>query len=79
MKGGDARVYNVALEITSDGQTITLKSRRPGARFGNTLDGTEPTHTRGYVYCGAISEQPCIQVKVVAYKSGMKDSAVAAS
>ncbi len=64
-------------EFTSDGKTITLKSSTPGAWFRYTLDGTEPTRTRGYVYCGAISEQPGIQVKAIAYKSGMKDSAVA--
>jgi len=63
-------------EFTSDGKTITLKSSTPGAWFRYTLDGTEPTRTRGYVYCGAISEQPGIQLKVIAYKSGMKDSVV---
>lgn len=62
-------------EFTSDGQTVTLKSSTPGAWFRYTLDGTEPTRTRGYVYCGTISEQPGIQVKAIAYKSGMKDSA----
>ena len=33
--------------------------------------------TRGYVYCGIISVQPGIQVKAVADKSGMADSAIA--
>ena len=63
-------------EITSDGKIITLKSATPGAWFRYTLDGTTPTRTRGYVYCGVISVQPGIQVKAVAYKSGMADSAV---
>lgn len=63
--------------FTTDGKTITLRSSTPGAWFRYTLDGTEPTRTRGYVYCGAISEQPDIQLKAIAYKSGMKDSAVA--
>jgi hypothetical protein len=64
-------------EFANDGKTITLKSSTPGAWFRYTLDGTTPTRTRGYVYCGAISVQPGIQPKAVAYKSGMADSEVA--
>ncbi|QIF00015.1 chitobiase/beta-hexosaminidase C-terminal domain-containing protein [Roseimicrobium sp. ORNL1] len=63
-------------EFANDGKRITLKSSTPGAWFRYTLDGTEPTRTRGYVYCGVISVQPGIQVKAVAYKSGMADSVV---
>lgn len=63
-----------APEFVNDGKIITLKSSTPGAWFRYTLDGTVPTRTRGYVYCGAISVQPGIQVKAVAYKSGMADS-----
>jgi len=66
-----------APEFVNDGKTISLKSATPGAWFRYTLDGTEPTRTRGYVYCGVISVQPGIHVKAVAYKSGMADSAVA--
>jgi len=61
-------------EIANDGKTVTLKSATPGAWFRYTLDGTEPTRANGYVYCGAISVQPGIAVKAVAYKSGMADS-----
>jgi len=64
-------------EFSNDGKIITLKSATPGAWFRYTLDGTVPARTRGYVYCGAISVQPGIQVKTVAYKSGMADSPVA--
>ena len=64
-------------EFANDGKVITLKSSTPGAWFRYTLDGTTPTRTRGYVYCGAISVQPGIQPKAVAYKSGMADSEVA--
>ena len=64
-------------EFSNDGKIITLKSSTPGAWFRYTLDGTAPTRTRGYVYCGAISVQPGIQVKVIAYKSGMADSEIA--
>ncbi|HEX3870168.1 MAG TPA: alpha/beta fold hydrolase, partial [Pirellulales bacterium] len=55
---------------------ITLSSSTPGAWFRYTLDGTTPTRTRGYVYCGTISVQPGMTVKAAAYKSGMADSAV---
>jgi chitobiase/beta-hexosaminidase-like protein len=61
--------------IASDDKTITLSSSTPGAWFRYTLDGTTPTRTRGHVYCGAISVQPSITLKAIAYKSGMADSA----
>ena len=64
-------------QITNDGKHITLTSATEGTWFRYTLDGTTPTRTRGYIYCGVISVQPGIQVKAVAYKSGMKDSEVA--
>jgi hypothetical protein len=64
--------------ISIDDKRITLSSATPGAWFRYTLDGTTPTRTRGYVYCGVISAQPGIQVKAVAYKSGMADSEVVA-
>jgi hypothetical protein len=66
-------------DIISNDKTIALKSSTPGAWFRYTLDGTIPTRTRGYVYCGVITVQPSIHVKAVAYKSGMADSAVAES
>ena len=53
---------------------VTLSSSTPGAWFRYTLDGTTPTRTRGYVYCGVISVRPGMTVKAVAYKSGMADS-----
>jgi len=64
-------------EFVNDGKIITLKSSTPGAWFRYTLDGTLPTRTRGYVYCGAISVQPGIHVQAIAYKSGLADSTVA--
>ncbi len=64
-------------EFANDGKIITLKSSTPGAWFRYTLDGTTPTRTRGYVYCGVISVQPGIHVQAIAYKSGMADSGVA--
>jgi len=64
-------------EFANDGKAITLKSSTPGAWFRYTLDGTTPTRSRGYVYCGVISVQPGIQPKAIAYKSGLADSEVA--
>jgi hypothetical protein len=58
---------------------LRLSSVTPGAWFRYTLDGTEPTRTRGYVYCGMVSVRPGMTVKAVAYKSGMADSPVAAA
>lgn len=68
-----------APQIATHGKSITLSSATPGAWFRYTLDGTEPTRTRGYIYCGTISMQPGIQVKAIAYHSGMADSAVTAA
>lgn len=57
-------------------QVVTLRSATPGAWFRYTLDGTPPTRTRGYVYCGIIHVPAGATLKAVAYKSGMADSAV---
>jgi hypothetical protein len=56
---------------------VTLASATPGAWFRYTLDGTPPTRTRGYVYCGALTARPGVTLKAIAYKSGMADSPVA--
>lgn len=55
---------------------VDLKSATPGAWFRYTLDGTVPTRSRGYVYCGRISLRPGMTLKAIAYKSGMADSDV---
>ena len=57
-------------------QVVTLSSKTPGAWFRYTLDGTEPTRTRGYIYCGVVTVRPGMTVKAIAYKSGMADSVV---
>jgi hypothetical protein len=61
----------------SDITPVTLSSSTPGAWFRYTLDGTQPTRTRGYIYCGVISLRPGMTLKAIAYKSGMADSPVA--
>ncbi|WP_395743543.1 chitobiase/beta-hexosaminidase C-terminal domain-containing protein [Prosthecobacter sp.] len=63
-------------QFGSDGKTLTLSSSTPGTWFRYTLDGSTPTRTHGYIYCGKITPQPGIQIKAIAYKSGMADSAV---
>jgi hypothetical protein len=60
----------------ADVTPVTLSSSTPGAWFRYTLDGTTPTRTRGYVYCGVISLRPGMTLKAVAYKSGWADSSV---
>lgn len=53
---------------------VALSSATPGAWFRYTLDGTVPTRTNGYVYCGTISVRPGMIVKAIGYRSGMADS-----
>jgi hypothetical protein len=55
---------------------VGLSSSTPGAWFRYTMDGTTPTRTRGYVYCGAISARAGMTIKAIAYESGMADSPV---
>ncbi len=55
---------------------VTLASSTTGASFRYTLDGTAPTRTSGYAYCGIISARPGMTVKAVAFQNGMADSAV---
>jgi hypothetical protein len=50
-------------ELTSDSTTRA-----------DRLDGTIPTRTRGYVYCGIITAQPGMTIKAVAYESDFGDS-----
>ena len=56
---------------------VRLSSSTEGAWFRYTLDGTEPSRTNGYIYCGVISVRPGMTVRAVAYESGMADSPVA--
>ena len=56
---------------------VGLTSKTPGAWFRYTLDGTTPTRTRGYVYCGIVSVPVAKTLNAIAYKSGMADSEVA--
>ncbi len=56
---------------------IHLTCTTPGVFYRYTLDGTIPTRTRGYVYCGVITVRPGMTVKALAYQSGMADSQVA--
>lgn len=57
-------------------QRVKLTSATPGAWFRYTLDGSAPTRSHGYVYCGAVSVRPGDTLKVMGYKSGLADSGV---
>jgi hypothetical protein len=69
--------FSIAAEKAAGTSRVTLTSATPGAWFRYTLDGTAPSRTRGYVYCGVVSLHPGTTLKAVAYKSGMADSAIA--
>ncbi|HEY3899848.1 MAG TPA: chitobiase/beta-hexosaminidase C-terminal domain-containing protein [Chthoniobacter sp.] len=69
--------FSPAGQVIKEVTPVTLSSSTPGAWFRYTLDGTTPTRTTGYVYCGVISVRPGMTVKAVAFKDGMADSAVA--
>jgi hypothetical protein len=69
--------FSPAGQEIKDVTPVTLYSSTPGAWFRYTLDGTTPTRTTGYVYCGVISVRPGMTVKAVAFKNGMADSPVA--
>jgi|HubBroStandDraft_5_1064220.scaffolds.fasta_scaffold07453_5 hypothetical protein len=58
---------------------VDLTSKTRGVSYRYTLDGTTPTRTRGYVYCGIITARPGMTIKAIAYKSGMADSGVVES
>ena len=69
----------ILVEQAAPAARVRLGSTTPGAWFRYTLDGTEPTRTRGYVYCGVITMPKGATLKAIAYKSGMADSPVAAA
>ena len=69
-------VFSPAPSALSANRVVTLSSKTPGAWFRYSLDGTEPTRTRGYIYCGVITARPGMAIKAIAYKSGMADSPV---
>lgn len=69
--------FSVPAGPISKPTAIHLTSATPDVFYRYTLDGTVPTRTRGYVYCGVITAQPGMTIKAVAYKSGLADSGVA--
>jgi hypothetical protein len=69
-------VISPVTEPIQDNAPVTLSSSTPGAWFRYTLDGTTPTRTNGYIYCGVITVRPGMTLKTLAYKSGMADSDV---
>ncbi len=71
-----APLVTVTATAVGKSHTVRLASQTPGAWFRYTVDGTEPTRTRGYVYCGVINVPEGATLKAIAYKSGMADSTV---
>ncbi|HEX4086024.1 MAG TPA: chitobiase/beta-hexosaminidase C-terminal domain-containing protein [Chthoniobacteraceae bacterium] len=71
--------FDPAATAIKDITPVMLKSSTPGAWFRYTLDGTQPSRTNGYIYCGVVSLRPGMTIKAIAYKSGMADSGVAES
>jgi hypothetical protein len=71
-----APVFAPTARAIAEVTRVTLSSSTPGAWFRYTLDGTTPTRTNGYVYCGVISVRPGMTLRAIAFKSGMADSAV---
>jgi hypothetical protein len=72
-----APTFSVPPQPITKPTPVDLNSATRGVSYRYTLDGTVPTRTRGYVYCGIITAQPGMTIKAVAYKSGMADSSVA--
>jgi len=68
--------FSPAAQPISKVTQVSLSSSTPGAWFRYTLDGTAPSRTNGYIYCGVISARPDMTIKAMAYKSGMADSPV---
>lgn len=71
--------FSAARETTGGMRRIRLSSTTPGAWFRYTLDGTTPTRTHGYVYCGLVSVGSGKTLKAIAYRSGMADSTITAA
>ncbi|HWA97732.1 MAG TPA: FN3 associated domain-containing protein [Pirellulales bacterium] len=63
---------------TVEGATrLSITSATHGTWFRYTLDGSQPSRTHGYIYCGAVCVPPGVTIKAIAYKSGSADSGVA--
>ncbi len=71
-----APLFSVPAGPIGEPTPIHLTTSTPGAFFRYTLDGTTPTRTRGYVYCGVLTARPGMTVKAIAFESGMADSPV---
>ncbi len=79
-KKGKKRVADPHLKSdkAQTGSTWKITCKTPDAWFRYTLDGSQPTHTHGYVYCGVLNAPEGTNLKVVAFKNGMADSNVVA-
>jgi fibronectin type 3 domain-containing protein len=57
-------------------QAVTLSCATPGANIRYTLDGSNPSDTAGFLYTGPISVDGTTTLRAVAFKTGLKPSAV---
>jgi hypothetical protein len=57
-------------------QTVTISSTTAGASIRYTLDGTAPSSTAGTNYSSSITIASTTVLKAIAYKAGLRDSAV---
>jgi len=71
-----APTFSVAPGFYSTAQTVTISTATSGATIRYTLDGTTPSATVGTLYSSAVTLSSSIQLKAIAYKSGMTDSPV---
>ncbi len=68
--------FSPAPEAIKDLTPVTISSATPGTWFRYTLDGTEPTRTNGYLYCGVVTMRPGLTLRAIGFQSGMADSHV---
>ena len=61
------------------GQTVTITSATSGATIRYTTDGSLPSETHGTLYSSPVLINCTTTMNVIAYKSGMADSTVAAA
>jgi len=57
-------------------QSVSISSPTIGATIRYTTDGSAPTSSSGTVYSSAISVSRTMDLKAIAYKSGMNDSSI---
>jgi hypothetical protein len=77
---GDSRAsapaFNPAAGSYSGNQTVSIISATPGTTIRYTTDGSAPSQTNGIAYSNPVTIGMTATLKAIAYRSGLKDSAV---